>query len=107
MSAIDKEGLAQAAEDLLLCLRENELLMPDAAYLLQDHSVMEVLNDALNRRIESPTLFGIHRWLLESNSMSDLVLVERLLRFARLVQGKNVSKVDVHPPEGRDRISLV
>jgi hypothetical protein len=91
LSTIDKERLAEAAEDLLLGLREREFLMPDAAYLLQDHSVMEVLDDALNRRIESPTLFGIDRWLLESNLMSDLVLVEKLLRFARLVQGRSES----------------
>jgi hypothetical protein len=90
LNEVDKEMLAQAAQDLLIELREKEGVTPDADVLLHSPRMKNLLADALDRKIDSSRYLVIERWMLESSIMSDHVLMEKYVRFARLVRGDEI-----------------
>lgn len=89
MNILDKEGLARSSEDLLAALLAREGRDAEVDFLLQDPRLTTHIVAAIERRIDSPEYFGLMRWLLESNLMSDLELVERITLFARYLQGQD------------------
>lgn len=91
MSALDKEGLARSAEDLLAALLAREGRNADVDFLLRDPWLTTHIADAIERRTTSPAFFGLMRWMLESNLMSDLELVDKMTLFARYLQGQDAS----------------